>query len=172
MTPQRRDQLLQGQSGIAKKVYEATPCGSGVSATVYEVAQAMKKATGAATDIRTLRGCLSSLRESGLIKEVVPGSFRQVDTRDGHVSFGKTLGVEVGKMVQQAVVASKEGGESRDTLDMLGGLSERLRGLAASAGRLADDIDAAALSLGERFNESAAEVVKVRQIATLLKELG
>ncbi|WP_147400811.1 hypothetical protein [Bordetella avium] len=157
--------MLRGQTSIAQKVYQAIPSAAGQYASAMDVAGQVKKATGAGIDIHVLRGCLASLKRSGLVREVTPGSFRQVGVRE-KVEM-KTEGATA-----EVMAATEKTQVSNDPMDMLGDLSGRLRGLMASLGRLADDIDGAAILIGERAGQSAAELAKVKQIATLLKELG
>ncbi|KCV31432.1 hypothetical protein L489_1883 [Bordetella bronchiseptica 00-P-2730] len=55
---------------------------------------------------------------------------------------------------------------------MLASIAAKVRVAMAGLGALADEIDNAALAIEERSAASEKEVAKVKQIATLLKELG
>ncbi|KDD61153.1 hypothetical protein L533_1777 [Bordetella bronchiseptica OSU553] len=57
-------------------------------------------------------------------------------------------------------------------MDMLASIAAKVRVAMAGLGALADEIDNAALAIEERSAASEKEVAKVKQIATLLKELG
>lgn len=62
------------QSAIAKKVFEAVPIQSPQSITW--ITSALKRA-GGTSDLKVVGGCLSTLKESGLVREPKAGTFQR-----------------------------------------------------------------------------------------------
>jgi len=167
MTPQRAAELLRGQTAIAQKVFAATPAGANEFANAFEIAKNLRDQSGSTVEIHTLRGCLAKLEEAGLIRQVVRGSWRRVEAKE------KTEMPKVTpKLAEPAKKAEVEPKFSGDPIEVLGGIAQRLRGHIASLGRIADEIDSAALMIEEKASANSAEYEKYRQLATLLKEIG
>lgn len=164
MTPQRRDSLLAGQSGIAQKVYAAITDNRQGASSVLDIAQTITKNTGAGVDIHVMRGCIDTLKKAGLVREVVQGSFRQVAVKEKEMvaPSPKPEAAEVIKMP----------GKPAEPMDALGSLSARLRAKANDIIKLADELDAQAIAIEERRDADRAETAKVRQLMALMKELG
>lgn len=172
MTPGRNAALLAGQTALAQKIYLVLPAERTTAFTALRIAQAMKDTTGASPDIHTMRGCLRRLREAGLIKEVVPGSFRRIEVKEK---------LTMTNQGQQMMSNNSHGKEPVDVLggakqvapmDVLAIIAEKVRTAMAGLGTLAEEIDQAAIMIEERAAADAKELSKVKQIATLLKELG
>lgn len=172
MTPERNAQLLAGQTAVAKKVYAVLPEGRTGAYTPLQIAQALKTSTGASLDIHTMRGCLGALKDAGLIKEVVPGSFRRVEVKE------KLEMVQQKQQVSRKAPHGKEPVDVPDSagpmepIDVLAGIAGKVRAAMAGLGALAEEIEQAALMIEERTAADSKELLKVKQIATLLKELG
>ena len=168
MTPERSLALLTGQTSVAKKVYAVLPAGTSGAFTPLEIAKALRRRTGASLEIHTMRGCLARLKDAGLVKEVVPGSFRRVEVKEKDTVKLNMPKIEV-PTVAQVVTAPLAQGEP---MELLGGLSARLRAQARTLQKIADDLDAGALAIAERAQKMEGEVSTVRQIAALLKGMG
>lgn len=166
MTPQRRDSLLAGQTGIAQKVYQFITAGQTKASTTLDIAAAMKTATGAGIDIHIMRGCLAALAKAGLVREVVPGSYRQVAVKEK-----KEMAVPKPKTEPTADVI-KMTAKPAEPMDALASISARLRAKGNDLIKIADDLDAQAIAIEERRDIDKAESAKLRQFMTLLKELG
>lgn len=165
MTPERMQALLTGQTSVAKKVYAALPARLNTAFTPVDIAREMKAASGASVDIHTMRGCLACLQEVGLVKEVVPGSFRRVEVKERQK-------MTMTKSPAQAGLNPAPAAGGLPPMEVLAGIAAKVRTAMAGLGALADEIDNAALAIEERSAASEKEVAKVKQIATLLKELG
>lgn len=172
MTPQRRDELLRGVTSIAQKVYLAVTDSKTNSNTVMEVAVSMKTQTGSAADVHTLRGCLNALVKAGLVREIVPGSFRRVHVRE----IEEPIAMPEPKTKTATITSSKP---SAEPLDRLGDVAAQvrttassLRSLASGMDALAGDIETTAIAIEERGVASAEELGKLRQFKALLKELA
>ena len=167
MNSQRHQALLSGQTTIAQKVYQFITSDPNKASTVFEIAAAMKAATGAGADIHIMRGCLSALVKSGLAREVVPGSYRQIAAKE-KCEMAVAKPKEEAPTLSVAVGAKK----SAEPMDSLAAISARLRTKAKELTSLADELDAQAIAVEERRDADRAETAKVRQLMALMKELG
>lgn len=165
MTPQRRDSILSGQSGIAKKVYAAITDDPQKTNSVMEIAQNINKATGAGIDIHIMRGCIDTLKRAGLIREVVAGSFRQVIVKEKEVALPKPKTEPAADVIKMPAKAS-------EPMDAIGSLSARLRAKADDLIALADELDAQAIAIEERRVADNDELTKLQQLKAILKGLG
>ena len=164
MTPHRRDNILASQSGIAKKVFAAITDDRNKSSTVLDIAQTLTTMTGAGVDVHIMRGCIDTLKKAGLVREIVPGSFRQVSVKE------KEMAVPSPKPETAEVI--KMPAKSAEPMDALASISARLRAKGNDLIKLADEIDAQALAIEERRDADLAKSAKAMQIAALLKEMG
>lgn len=161
--------LLRGQSTVARKVYGVLPSGASEDFSPIDIARELKSGTGAGMDIHTMRGCLARLVESGLVREVVPGRFRRVETKEKlNVSAQRITSLEL----QTVAPAGAEPATKGEPMELIGGISARLRTEARALMKIADDLDAGPLAMAERAQKLGDEVAAVRQIAALLKGLG
>lgn len=160
--------LLRGQTAVAQKVYAVLPAGASEDFTPADIARELKSATGAGMDIHTMRGCLARLVGCGLIRDVVPGRFRRVETKEKDSVKLNMPKIETPVVAQVATAPAAQG----EPMELLGGLSARLRSEARTLQKIADDLDAGALVIAERAQKMEGEVSTVRQIAALLKGMG
>lgn len=166
MNPDRNAALLAGQTSLAQKVYAVLPAGPARAFSPVDIARAMRASTGASLDIHTMRGCLGRLKEAGLVKEVVPGSFRRVEVKEKLTMKVPKIPTLVG--VAAAPVPAVGHAEP---MELLAGIASKVRTAIAGLGALADEIDQAALAIEERASANAKELAAVKQIAALLREL-
>lgn len=177
--------LLRGQTAVAQKVYAVLPAGASEDFTPADIARELKGTTGAGMDIHTMRGCLARLVDSGLVREVVPGRFRRAEVKEKEsmnvqriatpaLSSGLTTanGSAAGFSPGAAANTGRELALKGEPLEIIGGISARLRGEAKALLKIADELDAGAIAMAERAQKLTEEVATVRQIATLLKGLG
>lgn len=158
MTPARRDQILAGQTNVARKVYEAVTADPSASSNPAQVATQLKATTGAGCDIHTLRGCLKSLKEGGLIREVVPGSFRQTQVKEQ-------------KPMSTPKAAPARATSKPSAIEALGGLAAKVREAAGVLGKIADEIDTVAIGIDELSAADREELKKLRQMRDSFKSL-
>lgn len=71
MTPSKLNSLLQGQTNLARKVFEVVPIREAWPA--IQIRNALKEVERSNADLRVVRGCLATLREIGLVREPEPG---------------------------------------------------------------------------------------------------
>ncbi|MBV6304911.1 hypothetical protein KVP10_08425 [Candidimonas humi] len=168
MTPQRRASLLAGQTHIAQKVYQFIPAEQTTSASVLDIVSEMKRSMGSGMDIHILRGCLAALTKSGLIREVVPGAFRQEAVK-GKKEVTTIKSTEK-PSAPAAIAASHQ--ELGEPIGIMGDIASRLRVTAGGLLKIADEIDAAAIGIAEHGDAQEQQLEKFRQFKALFKELG
>lgn len=161
MTATRIRILENQQTGIAKKVYGAVPINEAwpSKSIVAELAR-----QGQVRDFSIIEGCLNTLKEVGLIREVAPGHFQRVKPKP-------TVEKEAEPM---ATTPSKPPvkGEPTEPVDRLAAIGTKLRGLSQLFLELADDIDEATLAFEEKASGNDEELAKLRQLKGLLKSLS
>lgn len=165
MSPDRNAALLSGQTTLAQKVYAVLPAGPSGAFSPLEIAKALREHSGASLDIHTMRGCLSRLKDAGLVREIVPGSFRRVEVKE-------KVKMNMPKNAVAAVPQAAPAAAQVEPMELLAGIASKVRTALVGLGALADEIEQAALVIEERASANAKELAKVKQIATLLKELG
>jgi len=164
MTPSKYAQKMQGQSSIAKKVYEFVPIKD--SWEINQVISEMRRVTRSNGDPRIIKGCLNSLKESGLIDEVQIGKFKRVEVKD-------KIEVKEIEMAAVEVIAQKQikPEVNKTPLELLSKISSRLVAVQMSIRSIADEIDAAAVEIEDGISANEKNVEKLRQLQILLKGL-
>ncbi len=159
------EQLVQGQTGIAKKVYECVPIQDAWA--IGEIAQYMKTKTGSTTDLRIVQGCLNSLVDSGLIKVEGRNRFKRIPVEE------KPKEVLVMKVVQP--IKTEEKAKSVAAIDLLSSIAADVSAMSveisAKLKRIAKSIEDAALTVESERENSHESVQKLRQLQSLLKSL-
>lgn len=182
MTPQRMEQLLQGQTNITRKVYEFVPIQEAWPAS--KILNAMRQ-QNRVVDTRSLDYCLEALAHSGLIRRNAKDQTyqRQPVTparakKNAPVPVPTAAGAPV--HYQEAtkelpVTATPAPKPATDAIEILSIFGRRLRALSESVQTLADDLDAAALQLEEVHQQQLAsgreELTKLRALREMLRGL-
>ena len=161
MTATRIRILENQQTGVAKKVYGAVPINEAWPSK--QIAMELSR-QGQVRDFSIIEGCLNTLKEVGLVKEVAPGHFQRVKPK-------LTVEKEAEPM---ATTPSKTSAESKSTepVDRLAAIGTKLRDLSKMFLELADDIDEATLAFEEKASGNDEELAKLRQLKGLLKSLS
>ena len=155
-----RIRILENQlTGVAKKVYGAVPINEAwpSKSIVSELTR-----QGQIRDFSIIEGCLNTLKEVGLIKEVSPGHFQRVKSKP-------TAEKEAEPMTTKPLNPVAPPTEPMDRLVAIG---TKLRGLSQMFLELADDIDEAALAFEEKTSGNDEELAKLRQLKNVLKSLS
>lgn len=167
MTATRIRILENQQTGVAKKVYGAVPINEAwpSKAIVMELTR-----QGQVRDFSIIEGCLNTLKEVGLIKEMAPGHFQRVKPKP-------TVEKEAEPMTTKSLNPvippnSSIKGEPTEPVDRLAAIGTKLRGLSQMFLELADDIDEATLAFEEKASGNDEELAKLRQLKGLLKSLS
>lgn len=165
MTPAKQEILMQGQTGVAKKVYECVPINE--PWTSFQVMTAMRNLTGSTPDNRIVSGCLVSLVDSGLVKKSGRDQFQRiaVDAKQ------KNQESSMAKAELKLEVVSEK--KSQGTpLEMLSDLAGEIVAMANNLQRLAARIEDVALAVEQEREGNAVAVGKLKQLQDLLKGIS
>ena len=167
MTATRIRILENQQTGIAKKVYGAVPINEAwpSKAIVMELTR-----QGQVRDFSIIEGCLNTLKEVGLIKEMSPGHFQRVKPKPIAEKEAEPMSTKPLNPVISPNSSIK--GEPTEPVDRLAAIGTKLRGLSQMFLELADDIDEAALAFEEKTSGNDEELAKLRQLKNVLKSLS
>ena len=164
MNAARQRVLLEAQTAIARKVFDAVPIGAAWS--VHAIVIEMKRLHGSAPTTHIVSGCLRALREAGLVRQMGDTHCR-VPVRESvpTVMPPETL-IEI-----MSKTETVEAPAPLKPIDRLAGVAQRLRNLAEEFADLAEEVDAAALELEAKASTPDAETVKLRALRDALKQL-
>ncbi|MBN3839301.1 hypothetical protein [Burkholderia sp. Ac-20349] len=169
MTPAKFKIALEGQTAIARKIFEGVPIREAWSANKI-VTEMSRMGSSTRVDFRTAQGCLDSLKDAGLIKEPERGAFQRVTPRER-----ETISLPAGEQSLPPVepvapAAIQTTADESTPISILGGIASALREQAAELIQIADRIDTAALGIEERVEHSERRLSKFRELSALLKE--
>ena len=166
-TESRIQQLLAGQSSTAQKIYPLVPIQEPWSAHDIHCAALAKNATS--VSVHSVRRALGELKDAGIIREPVGSKFQ----RDA-VTIKLRIDKPMQKAVSDTVVSIKK--PEVQALDALAGLSSEVVSLGVEFGgrmrALAERIEEVALAVEAEREGSARDTAKLKQLQTLLKEIG
>ncbi|MCU7645629.1 hypothetical protein [Pseudomonas piscis] len=167
MNEARQQQMLAGQTALARKVFQVVPIQSHWAA--LEIHRALQASRASSAQFPTVRACLSELKEQGLIREPVNGHFQRTATTP------KPRKEQVmPKQATQAVVSIKK--PEAGALDVLASLSGEVVVLADEFGKrmkaLSTRIEEVALSVEAEREANAEAVSKLKQLQDLLKGIS
>lgn len=170
MTPAKQRSLLQGQSGLAAKVFEFVPIQE--AWTVVEIQAELRKHEKSGADIRAVRACLGALEECGLIRELHKGIFQRADaSAPSIIPADKEIPI-VPKPTLTTVKPDKNKAP-QSALELLSPLADEIvRVQAEFAERfkvLATRIEEAALAIEQEREADAKGLEKFHQLQSLLK---
>lgn len=149
--------VTNSQTGIAKKVLEAIPFQDAWSR--QQVVMELRR-TGAAVDLSRIEACIRTLIDAGLVREIQSGQFRRVAPKP-----------EVAKD-EPAEQPTPEAPRKTDALTQFAALAATVRAEGERLLVIADQIEEGALAMEQRVTEAGADGAKLRQLATLLKEIA
>lgn len=163
----RLQQLLSGQSSIARKVFLHVPIQECWSA--HDIHATALVANATSVSAHAVRRALCELRDAGIIREPLGGRFQ----RDAFTIKPKSEQA-MPKPVSESVVLIKK--PEVQALDALAGLSAEVVGLADEISTrlkvLAVRIEEVALSVEAEREGNATATAKLKQLQNLLKEIG
>ena len=159
MTATRIRILENQQTGVAKKVYGAVPINEAWPSRqiVMELSR-----QGQVRDFSIIEGCLNTLKEVGLIREVAPGHFQRVKPKPIAEKEAEPMTTKPLNPVAPPT----------EPMDRLVAIGTKLRGLSQTFLELADDIDEATLAFEEKTSGNDEELAKLRQLKNVLKSLS
>lgn len=165
MSESRFTQVIAGMTAVAKKVYEAVPSSDQWShqQIVTEV-----KRLGYGIDHHTIKGCINSLIQAGLVQETAKGMFRRQPVRPKT----ETTNEEMAATQEIQPVKAADRAAHKEAIDILGGIADKLRNLSKATQSLADEVDKAGLDISDQIAMKEAGADKLKQLKDLLKELA
>jgi hypothetical protein len=181
MNSARLAEVERGITGIARKVLAAVPVT--VECNSRKIQRDMVSA-GHNTELRTVEGCLCSLRDAGLVREPIRGSFIRIVAKPKVSEESQAAAATVVAaltdialdMLAPAVDLAPAALAPVEALDKLAAMAHQVRKMAADAAdmaahatALAAQIDDIAVEFAERMQKATAEGAKFRQLQELLK---
>lgn len=160
MTPARLNELTRHITQTARKVLNATPIQEPWHS--HAISNEMVRA-GVQMSPKTVLGCLSSLKEDGLVKEPRAGWFVRVEASRTPI----TLITEEPTMPapKTTITAAAASATTKTPFD-------RLADLALDARSLASKIEDVALEIEQAMQKSTGEAAALHQLKALLKGLA
>ena len=161
MNEARFSSIHRGLSTVAQKVYAAVPI-----ADEWAIEAVRRELTrkGHTIDLHTIRGCMSSLVDSGLVTEPSRGQFSRVAIKEAYKAPAEPKPIKEAKQPEKPM--PKQG-----AIDKLTALSARVRTAMSAMKTLADDIDNAALEIEADILKAGEGAQKYKQLQALLKDL-
>ena len=170
------DRALASMTPTAKKVYEAVPINEPweISKIVSEV-QRLKHNF----PYKIISGCLNTLKQASLLKEPKKGQF--IRTRGSQPVKVQVLDPQTPAVVtlpaaaptKTITIKPKEPAMAkRDPMDIISGLTEKMRSIATSMTELADEFDDVACELSESVTMSQKDADRLKLLKGLLKDIG
>ena len=164
MTPAKQEILMQGQTGIAKKVYECVPVQE--SWQTFQIVQALKNMTGSQADVRVVQGCLNDLVDAGLIRESQRRFYQRIQVEEKPKPKEVKMPAAQSKAEQPAIPA-----KPANTMEILGELAAEVVGMAEHLKRLAARVEDVALIVEQERESSAKSMEQYRQLRALIKTM-
>lgn len=161
MNEARFSSIHRGLSSVAQKVYAAVPI-----ADEWAIEAVRRELTrkGHTIDLHTIRGCMSTLVDVGLVAEPSRGTFSRVAIKEAYKAPPKA--------VKEAKQLEKPAMPKQGAIDKLTALSARVRTAMSAMKTLADDIDNAALEIEADILKAGEGAQKYKQLQALLKDLS
>lgn len=162
MNEARFSSIHRGLSTVAQKVYAAVPI-----ADEWAIEAVRRELTrkGHTIDLHTIRGCVSTLVDSGLVTEPSRGTFSRVAIKEAYKAPAEPKPIKEAKQPEKPM--PKQG-----AIDKLTALSARVRTAMSAMKTLADDIDNAALEIEADILKAGEGAQKYKQLQALLKEMS
>ncbi|AJO79394.1 hypothetical protein [Pseudomonas sp. MRSN 12121] len=167
MNAARQQQMLAGQTALARKVFQVVPIQQHWAA--LDIHRALQASKTSSAQFPAVRACLGDLKEQGLIYEPVNGHFqRAAATQKSRKE--QTMS----KSATQTVVSIKK--TETGALDSLAALSGEMLLLADEFGQrmkaMSARIEEVALSVAAEQEGNAEALGKLKQLQALLKGIA
>lgn len=174
MKESRQQQLLEGQSSVARKVFEGVPIQDAWAEK--EIVKAMR--TGGFTiAAHAVRGCLLDMKDVGLIKEPKSGHFQRVPVQSYLRLSEVTEPLAKFQPSNEPAMQTPTTKKPEPTpLDLLATVATELVLLSSEFSErmkaLALRVEEVALSVGAQREADAAIIAQANQLKVLLKGFG
>lgn len=173
MKESRQRQLLEGQSSVARKVFEGVPIQEAWAEN--EILKAMRT-SGVTIAAHTIRACLLDMKDVGLIKEPRQGQFQRAPVQPYLRLSESQSPTQQPTQASEPVMPTTTKTQTPSPLDLLATVatelvllssefSERMKALAAR-------VEEVALSVAAQREADAAIIAQANQLKVLLKGFG
>lgn len=174
MNPARYSEHERNLSGVARRVFEATPITDGW--TVSQITTELGRG-GSRIDVRIVSGCLNSMRDQGLVKEAAGGLWTRIAPRVVQAPALRVVEPEHTTTTYRSgnsmkTTQQKTEPEQAEPLVSIGTLAHRLRATGKALIEWADELEAVGLAFEERVEKANQDGVRLRQLQALLKGLS
>lgn len=177
MSAARHKQVMQGQTGIARKVFEAVPIENPYNPS--QIRTEMFRLGMTAPDMGILEGCLKALVEAGVCREHYGRVFTRAPSKPEPERPALHAVAAPPPQENPLPITPLPVPAERSPIDILAPIADQLRNAAEQAKEMsrslkavAESIDNAAAELEERSTVTASEINDLRQLKALLKNLG
>lgn len=168
MNKAKFDSIMANATSLSKKVYDAVPITEPWSKTKIHnevVRQGYRNA-----NLKITEGCLSSLKSQGLVKEVGSGEF--IRTKVVQKTAKAKLTTVPAANKNEEALSDQPGTDDLNPLELLYKLAERLDSLGDQIKCLSEDFKNTVLLIDEQSEETKKEFQKLKQLKSLLTDLG
>jgi len=173
MNEARFNAIYRGISEQAKRVYQVVPITDKWS--VSQIMTELARINGS-KDVRIVSGCLNTLKDSGLVKEVAGGMWVRVEVK---IKQPAAVVIEAVAQPEDAEPVPAINTKPEPTpvskivspMERIGALSSQALAIIQSLHQLAADIEAAALEIEEQMESNNRDNAKLQQLKELLKGL-
>lgn len=190
------DRRLAQQTAIARKVYQAIPIEE--AWTHIEIYREFVRLHGTSVEVRTVGGCVSSLVDSGLVRQVQRDRYRREPVKEAQqekvrLAHANRLAnreiseddldtvdlrskePEAEQVIRNTIAMTKKDNATntvkKDPLERLLDLSEQLAALTESSRKIAEEIGELALEFTDERELIVKEKRQVEQLRTLLNTI-
>lgn len=163
----KQQSLLQGQTGLARKVFDCVPIQE--AWTLDQIQRTLRLAVnGSSAEARVIRGCLGELEDQRLVCQPQKGVFQRVEIRTHESKEPKPMKpVATVTPITKPVAAAPTA-----PLEILGELSGEIVALTEEFGarlkKLANRIEEAAIIIEQDCEANAASAKKLKALQELL----
>jgi len=157
-------------SPMARKVLGATPIGQ--PWTVADIITELGRTTHTHPDHKTVAGCLNSLVDDGLVKEVHKGQFMRVRVKqpgDDQPTLIHSVAPKKQEEPQVPIIEVK-GQPSQEPLEMLANLGQQMRSIAMACNKLAEQCDDIGLAVEGRMQKMGQDSEYLTKLRTVLQQ--
>lgn len=180
MNPHKLNQILAGQTNLARRIYDATPIQE-----AWHIRDIRRHIPNCTTEHRVIRGALRELQDAGLVRENPPHHFSRTH-KPRQAAKPKPAEQPEQQIEQQHQEPTQEASSTMTTqttqkaeqanIEILAAIASDVFHLAGDIqkrmGAIATRIEEAALKIEHDRELDADKLAKLQQLQTLLKTLG
>lgn len=174
MSQSRFNRIISGMNTAPRKVYDVIPI---VDCWDFKQIVAEIRRGGGNSDMHLVAGCVAALVRAGLVNEVGNGKFRREEIK---AVISKPILLKDKQMPPatpaKSASATKAAAAQVKTqlspMDVLGALAARAANIATLVKDLSSDISDAAVEIQSGLESNEDDMLKFKQLQSLLKSIG